>query len=83
MCVAWFRLEDFGALIRARRIDDSVTHTFARFLRSELVAIDDIGLLPVASTSGRKGIALVSAPFNQEFLSTFFRAESHYLAEAE
>ncbi|WP_455835773.1 ATP-binding protein [Pseudarthrobacter siccitolerans] len=49
MRVAWFRLEDLGALIRAHRTDDAVTRAVARILRAELVVIDDIGLLPVAT----------------------------------
>ena len=49
MRVAWFRLEDLGVLIRAHRTDDSVTRAVARILRAELVVIDDIGLLPVAT----------------------------------
>uniref|UniRef100_UPI0032B0F0D6 ATP-binding protein n=1 Tax=uncultured Microbacterium sp. TaxID=191216 RepID=UPI0032B0F0D6 len=39
--VAWFRLEDLGALIRAHRPDDTVTRTVARILRADLVVVDD------------------------------------------
>jgi len=42
MRVAWFRLEDLGALIRAHRTDDSITKAVARILRAELVVIDDM-----------------------------------------
>ena len=38
--VAWFRLEDLGALMRAHRSDDSVTKVVARILRADLVVVD-------------------------------------------
>jgi DNA replication protein DnaC len=62
MRVAWFRLEDLGALIRAHRTDDSVTKAVARILRAELVVIDDIGLLPVATDAAyeKRSIAISS-----------------------
>ncbi len=53
MRVAWFRLEDLGALIRAHRTDDSVTRAVSRILRAELVVIDDIGLCPWPPTPPR------------------------------
>ena len=46
--VAWFTLEDLGALLRRHRADDTVTKAIARVLRADLVVVDDIGLLPVA-----------------------------------
>ena len=46
--VAWFTLEDLGAMIRAHRPDDTITKAVARILRADLIVIDDIGLLPVA-----------------------------------
>jgi DNA replication protein DnaC len=49
MRVAWFTLEDLGTLIRAHRADDTVTKAVARILRADLVVIDDIGLLAVAT----------------------------------
>nr|WP_241990976.1 ATP-binding protein [Cryobacterium gelidum] len=33
MRVAWFRLDDLGALMRAHHADDSVTRVVARILR--------------------------------------------------
>ncbi len=46
MHLAWFRPEDLGALFRAHGTDDSGTKTVARIPHTELVVIDDIGLLP-------------------------------------
>lgn len=47
MRVAWFRIEDLGAPMRAPRSADSVTRVLARIPRDDLVAINDMGLLPV------------------------------------
>ncbi len=40
MKVAWFALENLGALVRRHRADDTVTRAVARILSSELVLID-------------------------------------------
>ncbi|WP_230871293.1 ATP-binding protein, partial [Mycobacterium canetti] len=42
--VAWFSLEQLGALVRRHRADDTVTKAISRILRADLVAVDDIGL---------------------------------------
>src|SRR6202044_1228896 len=46
--VAWFTLEDLGAIVRRHRLDDTVTKAVSRILQSELIVVDDIGLLPVS-----------------------------------
>jgi DNA replication protein DnaC len=48
MSVAWFTIEDLGALVRRHRVDDSIARALARLIRSDLIIIDDIGLLPVS-----------------------------------
>ena len=62
MKVAWFSLEDLGALVRRHRIDDSVTKAVARILRSDLVVVDDIGLLPVSQTRQKASTASSTLP---------------------
>lgn len=47
--VAWFRLEDLGALVSAQRSDDSVGRVVARILRADLIVVDDIGVLEVGA----------------------------------
>ncbi len=61
MQVAWFRLEDLGALKRAHRSDDSVTKVVARILRADLVVVDDIGLLLVGTDAAEGFYRLVDA----------------------
>jgi DNA replication protein DnaC len=63
MKVAWFSLEDLGALVRRHRGDDTVTRAVARILRSELVAVYDIGLLPVSPDAAEGLYRLVDAAY--------------------
>ena len=65
--VAWFTLEQLGALVRRHRADDSVTKAIARILRADLVVVDDIGLLPVGPdadrTAARRRAAIVKSSY--------------------
>ena len=65
MKVAWFSLEDLGALVRRHRVDDSVAKAVARILRSDLVVVDDIGLLPVSSDAAEGLYRLVDAAYEK------------------
>lgn len=38
--VAWFSIEDLGALVRRHRVDDTITKAFRPIIRSELIIID-------------------------------------------
>ncbi len=63
--VAWFSLEDLGALLRRHRADDTVTKAIARVLRADLVVVDDIGLLPVATDAAEGLYRLVDAAYEK------------------
>jgi DNA replication protein DnaC len=63
--VAWFTLEDLGVLIRRHRADDSLTKAVGRILRSELIVVDDIGLLPVSSDAAEGLYRLVDAAYEK------------------
>ncbi|WP_139416611.1 ATP-binding protein [Agromyces laixinhei] len=69
MRVAWFRLEDLGALMRAHRSDDSVTKVVARILRADLIVIDDIGLLPVGADAAEGLYRLVDAAYEKRSIA--------------
>ena len=69
MRVAWFRLEDLGALVRAHRSDDSITRVVARILRADLVVIDDIGLLPVGTDAAEGLYRLVNAAYEKRSIA--------------
>ena len=47
--VDWFSLESLGVRVRRHRVDDTVTKAITRILRSDLVMVDDIGLLAVGT----------------------------------
>ncbi|RNI16617.1 IS21-like element helper ATPase IstB [Flexivirga caeni] len=63
--VAWFTLEDLGALLRRHRADDTVAKAIARVLRADLVVIDDIGLLPVAADAAECLYRLIDAAYEK------------------
>ncbi len=65
MKVAWFTLEDLGVLVRRHRADDSLTKAVGRILRSELIVVDDIGLLPVSSDAAEGLYRLVDAAYEK------------------
>ncbi|WP_277925291.1 IS21-like element helper ATPase IstB [Sediminivirga luteola] len=63
--VSWFSLEDLGALLRRHRADDTVTKAIARVLRADLIIVDDIGLLPVATDAAEGLYRLVDAAYEK------------------
>ena len=63
--VAWFTLEHLGVLLRRHRADDTVTKAISRVLRADLVVIDDIGLLPVATDAAEGLYRLVDAAYEK------------------
>jgi len=63
--VAWFTLEDLGVLLRRHRADDSISKAIARVLRADLVAVDDIGLLPVSQDAAEGLYRLVDAAYEK------------------
>ncbi|WP_341358079.1 IS21-like element helper ATPase IstB [Georgenia sp. M64] len=63
--VSWFTLEDLGALLRRHRADDTVTKAIAKVLRADLVVVDDIGLLPVATDAAEGLYRLVDAAYEK------------------
>lgn len=69
MRVAWFRLEDLGALVRANRADDSVNRVVARILRADLIVIDDIGLLEVGADAAEGLYRLVDAAYEKRSIA--------------
>jgi len=54
LTVTWHSIEDLGMLIRRHRVDDSIGRTFTNLLKSDLIVVDDIGLLPI-STDAAEG----------------------------
>lgn len=63
--VAWYSIEDLGALIRRHRVDDSIAKGFAPIVRTDLVIVDDIGLLPISPDAAEGLYRLVDACYEQ------------------
>jgi hypothetical protein len=69
MTVAWFTIEDLGALVRRHRVDDSVSKAIARITRTDLIIVDDIGLLPVSPDAAEGFYRLVDAAYERRSLA--------------
>lgn len=69
LTVAWFTIEDLGALMRRHRVDDSVTRAITRLIRTDLIIVDDIGLLPVSPDAAEGFYRLVDAAYERRALA--------------
>src|SRR4051794_22263313 len=69
MTVAWFTIEDLGALVRRHRADDSITRALTRLIRTDLIIVDDIGLLPVSPDAAEGFYRLVGAAYERRSLA--------------
>ena len=69
MTVAWFTIEDLGALVRRHRADDSISRALTRLIRTDLIIIDDIGLLPVSPDAAEGFYRLVDAAYERRSLA--------------
>ncbi len=63
LAVSWFTIEDLGALVRRHRADDSIARALTRIIRSDLIIVDDIGLLPVSEDAAEGFYRLVDAAY--------------------
>jgi DNA replication protein DnaC len=59
--VAWHTLESLAVLLRRHRADDSVNRAIGRLTRADLIVIDDIGMLPVATDAAEALFRVVDA----------------------
>ncbi|MEV5011541.1 IS21-like element helper ATPase IstB [Streptomyces sp. NPDC001312] len=69
MTVVWFTIEDLGALVRRHRADDSLARAMARLIRTDLIIVDDIGLLPVSPDAAEGFYRLVDAAYERRALA--------------
>ncbi|MFC9624592.1 IS21-like element helper ATPase IstB [Streptomyces sp. NPDC056930] len=69
MTVTWFTIEDLGALVRRHRVDDSVAKAVARITRTDLIIVDDIGLLPISPDAAEGFYRLVDAAYERRSLA--------------
>jgi DNA replication protein DnaC len=69
MRVAWFSLESLTATITRARVDASVSKVVARICRSELIVIDNIGMLPSDQDAAEAFYRVVDAAYEKRSLA--------------
>ena len=67
--VMWFSLESLGALFRRHRADDTTSRAVRKILRADLICIDDIGLLPVATETAEALYRVVDAAYERRAIA--------------
>jgi len=63
--VAWFSLESLTATIGRAKVDGSVGRVVARICRSELIVVDDIGMLPAGAEAAEAFYRVVDAAYER------------------
>jgi DNA replication protein DnaC len=67
--VSWFSLESLGALFRRHRADDTTGRAIRKIMRSDLICIDDIGLLPVTTETAEALYRVVDAAYERRAIA--------------
>lgn len=67
--VQWFSLEQLGDLIGRHRADGTTSRAIKRLMRADLVCIDDIGLLPVATETAEALYRVVDAAYEKRSIA--------------
>jgi DNA replication protein DnaC len=65
MRVAWFSLESLTATLNRAKVDASISRVAARICRSELIVIDDIGMLPSGQDAAEAFYRVVDAAYEK------------------
>jgi DNA replication protein DnaC len=73
--VAWHTPETLAALVHRHRADDSVNRAINRLIRTDLILIDDVGLLPVSAEAAEAMFRVVDAAYERR--SVAFSSNLH------
>ncbi|MFQ5517483.1 MAG: IS21-like element helper ATPase IstB [Acidimicrobiia bacterium] len=65
MRVSWFTLESLAHTISQAKVDASVTKVVARICRSDLIVVDDIGMLPVGQDAAEAFYRVIDAAYER------------------
>ena len=65
MRVSWFTLESLTATIGRAKVDASISRTIARICRSDLIVVDDIGMLPAGQDAAEAFYRVVDAAYER------------------
>jgi DNA replication protein DnaC len=63
--VAWFSIDELGALVRRHRADDSISKAIRRIARLDLIIVHDIGMLAVGEDAAEGFYRLVDACYEK------------------
>jgi DNA replication protein DnaC len=63
--VAWFTLETLTQTIAKAKVDASVARTVARICRSDLIVVDDIGMLPAGQDAAEAFYRVIDAAYER------------------
>ncbi len=69
MRVAWFTLESLALTVGKAKVDASVGKVVARICRSDLIVIDDIGMLPAGQEAAEAFYRVVDAAYERRSLA--------------
>lgn len=67
--VAWFTLETLTATIGRAKADASIARTVARICRSDLIVVDDIGMLPAGQDAAEAFYRVVDAAYERRSIA--------------
>lgn len=67
--VSWHTLESLATLMRRHRADDSVSKAIRGLIRTDLIVIDDIGMLPVAPDAVEALFRVVDAAYEKRSIA--------------
>jgi len=67
--VAWFTLETLTATISRAKADGSTARTITRICRSDLIVVDDIGMLPAGQDAAEAFYRIVDAAYERRSIA--------------
>jgi DNA replication protein DnaC len=67
--VAWHTLESLEALLRGHRADGSVSKAIGKLIRTDLIVIDDVGMVPVSEEAAEALFRVVDAAYEKRSLA--------------
>jgi DNA replication protein DnaC len=67
--VAWYTLETLATAIGRAKADGSVARTIARICRSDLIVVDDIGMLPVGQDAAEAFYRIVDTAYERRSIA--------------
>jgi DNA replication protein DnaC len=67
--VAWFTLESLTATIGRAKADASIARTVARICRSDLIVVDDIGMLPAGQDAAEAFYRIIDAAYERRSIA--------------